>query len=309
MQDDMLTDFLIEADELFAEAEDALLVIEKDGDYQENFNSIFRTFHSIKGAAGMFALVKLQEHMHFLENLLEKKKNNTTMSSNLIDFLLSGIDVAKKLLLNQNCDFKYYDPDGEENISETQSVKEVKPNHIDSELKEQLKKDFELRQNKIKSSGLVYVVDDEEDILEMTQIQLESLKYEVKTFLSAKEALKALRTESPDVVITDISMPEMNGIEFMKEINKIRAHLPTIVVSGYLSKDVCIDALSCGVSGILEKPYDSEKLFNTVEVCIERYKAFKLLNKSIDLLVYQFDDFDKYLSQNDDLSKRDLFRI
>ena len=69
------------------------------------------------------------------------------------------------------------------------------------------------------------------------------------------------------------------------------------------------DAPSCRISGILEKPCDSKKIFNTVEVYIERCKAFKLLNKSIDLLISQFYVFDNYLYQNIDLSKRDLFRV
>lgn len=307
MQDEMLNEFLIEVDELFAEAEDSLLAIEKKKDFNENYNSIFRVFHSVKGAAGMFGLTKLQEHMHFLENLLEKKKDNTSMSGSLVDYLLSGIDTAKKILADEDFEFDYIDPDGDIKIK-VESEKNIKTNLIDLDLKKQIEIDYENRKNKVNSSGLVYVVDDEEDILEMTKMQLQDLKYEVKVFLKAKEALDSLKSENPDVVITDISMPEMNGIEFMREINKIKPHLPTIVVSGFLSKDVCLDAFSCGVSGLLEKPYNSEKLFNTVELSIEKYKAFKLLNKSIDLLVYQFEDFDKFLSKDSDLSKRDMFR-
>ncbi len=102
MDNDMLGDFYIEAEELFDEAEDSLLAIEKSDDYQSCFNSIFRAFHSVKGAAGMFGIEKLQEHMHFVENLLEKKKSDGSMSSAMVDYLLKAVDGARRILKCEN---------------------------------------------------------------------------------------------------------------------------------------------------------------------------------------------------------------
>ena len=72
MNDEILKEFFNEAFELFEEAETALLEIEKDIDFDKNFNCLFRAFHSIKGGAGMFELTVIQSHMHYLENLLSE---------------------------------------------------------------------------------------------------------------------------------------------------------------------------------------------------------------------------------------------
>jgi CheY-like chemotaxis protein len=309
MQDDMLGDFYIEADELFNESEEALLNIERKEDFQENFNCIFRAFHSVKGAAGMFGLNKLQEHMHFLENLLEKKKGQDAMSAKLVDYLLNGVDGAKRILQGEEIDFSYYDPDNEEGQvykATSQQVKDVKV--IDDKLKDDIKKSVQKKKEIEASAGMIFVVDDEDDILELTQVQLEEYGYTVECFSNPLTALEELNNKTPDLIITDISMPQMNGILFMQKVNRMKIHLPIIVVSGYVTKDVCIQSLACGVSGILEKPYDSDIFRNMIHVCIDRYKAFKIMNKSIDLLVYQFEDFDKYFTEKGDITKRDIFR-
>ena len=105
MSDEMISEFGQEAEELFSEAEECLLGMEKTTDYHASFNSVFRTFHSIKGAAGMFGLERLQEHMHIVENMLEGKKENTSMSTGMVDYLLSSIDAARKILDGDKIEF------------------------------------------------------------------------------------------------------------------------------------------------------------------------------------------------------------
>lgn len=301
MDNDMLKDFFLEAEELFDEAEDSLLEIEKSDDYKSCYNSIFRAFHSVKGAAGMFGLEKLQEHMHFVENLLEKKKELVTMSPSMIDYLLNAVDSARKIMQGEDIEFEYFDPDSadEEQIS----------NHkIDSEIKESIRKEATKRMKSKSGEGKVLIVDDEEDIVSLVKEFLTDQNYEIYTFTNANSALAEIKEIQPDLVITDIKMPEMNGIEFMGHVNKIFPHLPVIVVSGFVTKEVCLDAMSCGVSGVIEKPYEPEKLVGIVQVLVNRFKSMKLLKKSIDLLIYQFEDYDKYLSENCSELQRETFR-
>ncbi len=298
MDNDMLGDFYIEAEELFDEAEDSLLAIEKSDNYQSCFNSIFRAFHSVKGAAGMFGIEKLQEHMHFVENLLEKKKSDGSMSSAMVDYLLKAVDGARRILKGETIEFEYRDPDNPQ----------IETPKVDKDIIESIKKGASERARKQNLGGHIFVVDDEEDILEITKTFLKEEEFEVDIFNNAKDALEALKTTTPDLVISDIKMPEMNGVEFMRLAHKQKPHLPFIVVSGYVTKEVCMDALSCGVSGIIEKPFDGDYLISLCNILINRYKNLKLLNKSIDLLIYQFEGFDKYLLENFGETKRDTFR-
>lgn len=306
MDQDMLSDFYIEAEELYTEAEDGLLELEKSSDFEGNYNSVFRAFHSVKGAAGMFGLNKLQEHMNFLENLLDKKKSDGLFSGVLIDYLLSGLDIAKKITAGEEVSFSYFDPD----TSSEQAVVigADKDKEVDQGLIDSIRNTIIKRKEQPRLQGHIFVVDDEVDILEITQAHLESEDYKVNTFDNAQDALAALKETTPDVVITDINMPEMNGIEFMKEVNKRMPHLPIIVASGFVTKQVCIESLASGVSGILEKPYEPEVFSNVVALAVERFRAFKLLNKSLDLIVYQFEEFDKYLSNAGMDSHRKLLR-
>ena len=70
--DSMIREFYTEALTLLEEAEQALIDLENGEDFSSNFNIIFRTFHSVKGAAGMFDFTDMQKDSHFMENLLVK---------------------------------------------------------------------------------------------------------------------------------------------------------------------------------------------------------------------------------------------
>lgn len=298
---EILQDFYIEAEELCDEAEDSLLAIEKTEDYLSCYNSIFRAFHSIKGAAGMFGLEKLQEHMHFVENLLEQKKKNKGMSSVMVDYLLGAIDAAKKILKNENIDFKYYDPDALPIISKNEEI-------IDPKVKQIIKNQASLRASSEELDGTIIVVDDEIEICNLIKTFLEDCNYTVHVFTSAQDVLAKLESINPDLIISDFKMPEMNGVELMGKVNKIKPHLPIILVSGFVTTEVCLDAMACGVSGIIEKPYDPEHLQSMTHILVNRYKNLKLLKKSLDLLVYQFEDFDAFMLEKFGESKRDAFR-
>ncbi len=301
MDNDMLSDFFIEAEELFDEAEESLLSIEKTDDFESCFNSIFRAFHSVKGAAGMFGIDPLQQHMHYVENLLEQRKGNTSITSEMTDYLLAAVDAARKILKGGEVEFSYYDPDAPEDSN-------VPKQELDQEVKTAIQVEVNTRAKKKNSGGLIFVVDDEQEILDVSRIFLENENYKVETFTSAQTALERLNSVVPDLIISDIKMPEMNGVEFVREVNKVKPHLPVIVISGFVTKEICLDAMACGVAGVLEKPYDSDSLLGMIQIFVNRYKNIKLLNKSIDLLVYQFEDFDVYLKENCGESKRTAFR-
>lgn len=292
----MMQDFVIEATELFDEAEDALLDLEKGESFKDCFNAIFRAFHSVKGAAGMFEIDALQKHMHHLENLLSDKKSHNTLSKPMIDYLFLGVDSARQILEGKQPSFKYHDPDQSEQTT---------PTRLEPAEKDKAKK--------VKPRGVVWMVDDEEDILDMLQFTLQEEGYETRTYLSAKKLLGTLEDQSPDLIISDINMPEMNGTELVKAVNKKKPHLPVIILSGYVTKDVCLQVLSQGVSGIIEKPHKNEMLLAQVALNVNRFQNLKLLNKSIDLLIYQFENLGKLVSEENqsyvDVYKSELKNI
>lgn len=313
----MLHDFRIEAEELFDEAEDALLSIEKSDDFLGCFNSVFRAFHSVKGAAGMFGIENLQQHMHYVESLLESKKENGELSSIIIDYFLASIDVGRKILKGESPRFDYYDPDSspkpQSSAAPAQEGQEASVSTVveDDVFRQHVIEQVKKRAQKKSSSGHIVVVDDERDLLSLLKEILESQNYTVDCFDNAKDALVALKQVDADAVITDINMPEMNGIEFMNQLHKFRPWVPILVVSGYVTKDVCINAMACGVAGILEKPFNQEQLLSMCQVYVTKHKSYRLLNKSIDLLVYQFEALkDNKFSETDrEIFKKELIEV
>jgi FixJ family two-component response regulator/HPt (histidine-containing phosphotransfer) domain-containing protein len=296
--DDMLSDFYVEVEELFSDVEDSLFTIENADNYEQSFNSVFRAFHSIKGAAGMFGFERLQQHMHFVEDLLEKRKSATSISPAMVDYLLCSIDIAKKILNNEDVTFDYYDPD---TSTSTSTV-------LSTEKKETIKKEVEVRKENEKFDGYVFIIDDDPDIIEVIELILVGINFKVKTFLDAKSCVKSLATEAPDLIITDLNMPGMNGVELVNIVSKMKPHLPILVVSGFITKEVCLETMALGVSGIIEKPFNHDSFIKMIQLNVKKYKNVRLLNKSIDLIVYQYEDFDKFLFDSGGEAKRNAFR-
>lgn len=103
----ILEEFSLEAEELLNDAEDALLKLKGDENYQEIYNSVFRAFHSLKGSSGMMGFEALQSHLHLLEDFLQKSKGSIEHFKTNVDYYLSGIDASRKILHGEQVSFKY----------------------------------------------------------------------------------------------------------------------------------------------------------------------------------------------------------
>lgn len=302
--DPMLDEFFHEAFSLFEEAEDAFIKMEKGEDFEGSFNASYRCFHSIKGAAGMFGLERLQEHMHYLESLMDEGKSQCTPA--LIDHLLLGIDIAKEIIESKpESPYDYLTLDQilnpgaaqaetaptEENATEAKKV-EVKQEQVEKIATRKKEKAKKIEERK---KGLVYIVDDEADICELLEGILEDEDFGIKTFTNPLDVLKGLEEDDPELILSDIKMPEMTGLELLVKCQKIKPKIPIVLVSGYMTVEDCIQALADGASGFVQKPFNADQIINISHNAINNYRAYKLLNLSIDCLIYQFSDLEKFL--------------
>jgi len=143
---------------------------------------------------------------------------------------------------------------------------------------------------------LAYAVDDEKDILDYVTEVLHLAKIQVKAFLQPEELLAEVKKQTPDVVLTDMMMPKMNGMEMLREIRKIDMELPLIFVSAHLSKKVLLDAIQNGVFAAIEKPFQDSVLISQCLAAGRQYQLSRLLTRSVKLLMYQFSDLDDFLA-------------
>lgn len=109
-------------------------------------------------------------------------------------------------------------------------------------------------------SGTICIVDDEPSILNMLSSILEDEGYQVSLAKSGAEALKLIRAELPDLVILDIWMPEIDGLEILKRIRHQFPHLMVVMMSGHGSVETAVKATKLGAYDYLEKPLDLEKV-------------------------------------------------
>jgi DNA-binding NtrC family response regulator len=107
----------------------------------------------------------------------------------------------------------------------------------------------------------ILIVDDEKVQIETLRRGLRTRGFTVSEALNGKQALEQLSGENKiDVVITDYAMPEMNGIELLKEIRKTDKHLPVIMMTAYGDKDLVVDAMRNSCDGFIDKPFNLEEL-------------------------------------------------
>jgi signal transduction histidine kinase len=117
-------------------------------------------------------------------------------------------------------------------------------------------------------SGLhvVYIDDDEAQVF-MVKRMLERWGYRVSAYLEQREALDALLTgqQRVDLVVTDYNMPGLSGLEVARAIRDARPELPVIVVSGYITDALRVQAAAAGVRELISKPHEVEELRDTVQ--------------------------------------------
>ncbi|MGB9497929.1 MAG: response regulator [Dissulfuribacterales bacterium] len=104
------------------------------------------------------------------------------------------------------------------------------------------------------------LVDDEEMFLEFLSRRLINYQYDVTTCLSGEKALEMTRDYDFDVVILDVLMPGMDGIETLREIKKIKPLIEVIMLTGHASRESGIEGIKLGAHDYLSKPCNTEDL-------------------------------------------------
>ena len=110
----------------------------------------------------------------------------------------------------------------------------------------------------------VMVVDDEVDILTCLDEALSAEGYRVTAVASGAEALDLLAREVPDLIILDLRMPQISGIEVLKELRAKHPELPIVVCTGLSGYRDDFEVVTSNVAAFLEKPLDIERVVRTV---------------------------------------------
>lgn len=116
----------------------------------------------------------------------------------------------------------------------------------------------------------VLIVDDEENVRHMLSVLLKKEGYDIETAASAKSAIDKSNKESYDFILSDIRMPQMDGLQFLKKVKKINPNLIVIIMSAYGNVDTAIEAMKLGAYDYISKPFKPDEVLLTLKKAEER---------------------------------------
>jgi DNA-binding NtrC family response regulator len=119
----------------------------------------------------------------------------------------------------------------------------------------------------------ILVVDDEKNQREILETILSGEGYDVTTASSGEAAMKFVESRRFDLVLTDLKMTGMSGLDLLKELTNFDKSIIVILLTAHGSVDSAVDALRLGAFDYLQKPYDSEKLLDTVDRALKKLSA------------------------------------
>ncbi len=151
-----------------------------------------------------------------------------------------------------------------------------------------------------KKLKLLYV-EDNQDSREMTSMILEDFFDDMVIAVNGEDGLEKFKQNNIDIIITDINMPKLNGLEMIEKIKEIDSDVPILVLSAHNEDDFFIRSIRLGVDGYLLKPIDLEQLLNMLEKIIKRYKYVNEAKVNYHLL----EEYKKAVNESSIVSKTD----
>ncbi len=129
----------------------------------------------------------------------------------------------------------------------------------------------------------VLVIDDEQPTLDMFALFLEAFGYTPLTALTGEEGLGLFDAHQPSLVMTDIKMPGMDGIEVLQAVKKRSPATEVIVITGHGDMELALRALECDAADFINKPLGREALETALERCKERRACSREQEQNIEV--------------------------
>ena len=135
-----------------------------------------------------------------------------------------------------------------------------------------------------RSPSRVVVIDDEQDMRASISQWLALSGFETETFGSAEEALRGIKADYPGVVITDVRMPGMSGLDLLAGLDRASAP-PLVLISAHGDIPMATQAIKDGAYGFIEKPYEPRRLLNVLLHASEQHRMRRTTQRLKDRLL------------------------
>lgn len=127
-------------------------------------------------------------------------------------------------------------------------------------------------------SELILLVDDDQSLRRVTEYNLASAGFRVVTADSGYKGLREFKAKSPDIVITDVRLGDMDGLELLEAVKKVSSDIPVIVITAFGTIEMAVEAMRRGAFNFITKPFDRDTLRLSCQKAIE-LKTLRLSNQ------------------------------
>jgi two-component system response regulator FixJ len=121
----------------------------------------------------------------------------------------------------------------------------------------------------------IFIVDDDPSVRDSMVLMLESVGFNVKTFVSAQDFLNADLQKGPGCLILDVRMPGMSGLDLQEKLASAKIPLPIIFVTGHGTVPMSVRAMKAGAVDFLQKPFEEQDLLDAINRAINQQKERK----------------------------------
>jgi PAS domain S-box-containing protein len=242
-------------------------------------------------------LPKMFERFHRVENVTGRSFEGTGIGLSLVKELVQihGGEISVFSKLGEGSEFIVSIPTGKDHLPQEHVIE--KPGDVDSTISEAFieeatslstESSADEMMNIDKSKSLVLVVDDNNDMRNYMKSLLEQ-KFAVMTASDGANALHKIKDQKPDLIVSDIMMPVMDGIQLLREVkaNPAIANIPVILVSARAGEESTIEGFEIGAEDYLVKPFSSKELMARVSAQIGLYKKRRSLQNELHNLFLQ----------------------
>lgn len=125
------------------------------------------------------------------------------------------------------------------------------------------------------SGAVVHLVDDDEGIRQSLAFLLTTAGFAVRVYESGTKFLEAMHTLQPGCIVTDVQMPDLDGLELQRRLRVLGIQLPVILMTGHGDVPLAVEAMKAGAVDFIEKPFDEDLLLNAIRAALERFDALE----------------------------------
>ena len=278
----ILEDFQKNSSHLLDQLELMLYRVSNTGDFEKYSEKILSALRSLRGGSAIFNFEKLYKLLKNIENYIDFSETEN-LNKTQIHYLISSLDSARNFLNNENIELNLISPEEFKKIGIDEEFSDAKAEE----------ENLCLLEGNTSEMGKIFIVEDDKEQLKQLKDILTD-KFIVHTFTNAKDALKEVINKCPDVILTDMRMPEMTGLKFLKFVRELDSEVQVIFISAYIDKKLVLEATNYGVFNFLEKPYYPNIVESIVNMAFKKRAINKVLEKTVNYGFYQLGDYEAF---------------